>query len=52
MAVVVNEFEATAEPAKEAKGDGAAPPRQPSAVETRRRLRAVAFRAVRVQAWG
>jgi hypothetical protein len=48
MAVVIDEFEATGEPAGEAKG--AAPPREPAPHETRRRLRRVALRAARVWA--
>ena len=47
MAVVIDEFEATGEPASDAKGD-AAPPREPHAHETRRRLRMVAVRAARL----
>jgi len=52
MAVVVNEFEATAEPAKAGHDEGAGTPREPFAFETRRRLRAVAMRAARIQACG
>lgn len=48
MAVVVDQFEATAEPAAATK-EPAAPPREPHAFETRRRLRAVAIRAARVR---
>lgn len=46
MAVVIDEFEATGEPANDAKGGGA-PPGEPRPHETRRRLRAVAMRAAR-----
>jgi hypothetical protein len=47
MAVVIDEFEATGEPANDAKGD-AGPPQEPRPHETRRRLRALAIRAARV----
>jgi len=46
MAVVIDEFEATGEPAGGTKD--AAPPRDHPPHETRRRLRRVALRAVRV----
>ena len=49
MPVVVDQFEATAEPAAERK-EPAAPPREPYPFETRRGLRAVAIRAARVWA--
>jgi len=49
MAVVIDQFEASVEPAGEAKGDGA-PPREPQPHQTRRRLRAVAVRAARIWA--
>jgi hypothetical protein len=49
MAVVIDQFEATPEPAAAAKGDSA-PPREPPPHQTRRRLRAVALRAARVWA--
>jgi hypothetical protein len=48
MPVVVDQFEASAEPA--GNSPQAAPPaREPYPFETRRRLRAVAVRAARVQ---
>jgi len=47
MAVVIDEFEATGEPARDAKGDGA-PPREPHPYETKRRMRMVALRAARL----
>lgn len=47
MAVVIDEFEATGEPASDAKGDNA-PPREPHAHETKRRMRMVALRAARL----
>ncbi len=47
MAVVIDEFEATGEPASGANDDGA-PPREPHPHETRRRLRMVALRAARL----
>jgi len=47
MAVVIDEFEATGEPAGDSKGDGA-PPREPHPHETRRRLRMVALRVARL----
>jgi len=47
MAVVIEEFEATGEPASGAKDDGA-PPREPHPHETRRRLRMVALRVARL----
>jgi hypothetical protein len=46
MAVVIDEFEATGEPASDAKGGGK--PNAPRPHETRRHLRAVALRAARV----
>jgi hypothetical protein len=46
MAVVIDEFEATGEPAK-AKGD-AGSQHEPRPHESRRRMRAVALRAARV----
>jgi hypothetical protein len=49
MPVVVNEFEATVEPAREPKDGAGGPPREPFPFETRRRLRAVAFRTARVR---
>jgi hypothetical protein len=48
MAVVVDQFEATAEPAANSTPQ-APPPREPYPFETRRRLRAVALRAARVR---
>ena len=47
MAVVIDEFEATGEPANDAKGD-AGPPQEPRPHETRRRFLAVAIRATSV----
>jgi len=47
MAVVIDEFEASGEPASDAKSDGA-PPREPHPHETRRRLRMVVLRAARL----
>ena len=47
MAVVIDEFEASAEQAGDAKGDGA-PPREAHPHETRRRMRMVALRAARL----
>jgi hypothetical protein len=49
MAVVIDEFEATGDPASDAKGGGGAP-REPQPHETRRRLRQVALRSLRVWA--
>ena len=46
MAVVIDEFEATGEPAQ--GGKDAAPARDPAPHETRRRLRGIALRAARV----
>jgi len=47
MAVVIDEFEASGEPAGNAKGDGALP-REPHPHETKRRMRTVALRAARL----
>lgn len=46
MPVVVDQFEATAEPAPQ-RSEPAPPPREPTPFETRQRLRAVAMRSVR-----
>jgi hypothetical protein len=51
MPVVVDQFEATGEPAP-AHAEPAPPPREPSPFETRQRLRAVALRSARVWARG
>ena len=48
MAVVIDEFEATGEPAGGGGKDDAAPPREPHPHETRRRLRMVALRVARL----